>query len=105
MKTLTTFTAIAALIASVSIAGAQTSTSKPSAMSNGSTKTHVTGKSKYCISSGANGWSCKYRTMAACEKAAKSAHKKCERNPNMHAMNMKKKTTRVKSSHMKSTSK
>ena len=82
MKTLTTFTTIAALIAGVSFAQAQGTMGSPSP---GSTvqKSQTIGTSPYCIStSGSGGLNCKYASMAACEKDAKAQNLNCSPNPN-----------------------
>lgn len=81
MKTLTTLTAVAALIAGISIASAQMGSS-PSASQSGTQK--VTGNSAFCINStsASAGLNCKYQTMAACEKDAKSQNLNCSPNPN-----------------------
>ena len=80
MKTLTIFTAIAALIAGVSFAQAQMG-SPPS----GSTmpKSQTVGNSPFCINmSASGGLNCKYASMAACEKDAKQQNLNCSPNPN-----------------------
>ncbi len=82
MKTLTTFTTIAALIAGVSLAQAQGTMGSPSP---GSTvqKSQTIGTSPFCIStSGSGGLNCKYASMAACEKDAKAQNLNCSPNPN-----------------------
>ena len=113
MKTFTTLTAVAALIAGMSFANAQTSTTNPppssinagtqtgtgtsqsgseskgTAMKSGgqqaSGKMNVTGKSKFCITvaPGSNGLNCKFATLAACQTEAKTDNKQCQENPNM----------------------
>ncbi len=106
MKTLTTLTAIAALIAGLSLASAQNSATTSSQASpsdlnksnmpktSGSqspsttgqasgTMNKVTGKSKFCITMSPGGsMDCKYASMDACQKAAKSGKGTCSANPN-----------------------
>lgn len=82
MKTLTTFTAVAALIAGVSFAQAQGTMGSPS---TGSTmqKSQTIGTSPFCITTSASGGlNCKYASMAACEKDAKPQGLNCSSNPN-----------------------
>lgn len=113
MKTFTTLTAVAALIAGMSFANAQSSTTNPppssinagtqtgtgtsqsgseskgTAMKSGGQqvlgKMNVTGKSKFCITvaPGSNGLNCKFATLAACQTEAKPGNKQCQENPNM----------------------
>ena len=81
MKTLTTLTAVAALIAGVSIAGAQGSMG--SSMDKGSGPPKATGNAAFCITlSTGGGLNCKYASMAACEKDAKPQKMECSPNPN-----------------------
>jgi hypothetical protein len=84
MKTLTTLTAVAALIAGISIASAQMSPSpkSPGASSgmSGSSQT-ATGTGKYCIGTSSGAMNCKYASLAACQKAAKAQGQDCEPNP------------------------
>jgi hypothetical protein len=119
MKTLTTLTAVAALVAGISIAQAQNaagpapkgaspsnlnagstttgqsgSESKRAAMSKSSSKAKktVTGTSAFCISGapgGTNSLNCKYKTMASCEKAAKASGRSCAPNPHKSTTGMK----------------
>ena len=82
MKTLATFTAIAALIAGVSFAQAQGTMGSPS---SGTTiqKSQTVGNSPFCINiSASGGLNCKYASMAACEKDAKPQNLNCSPNPN-----------------------
>ncbi len=89
MKTLTTLTAVAALITGMSIASAQMS---PSGSSSGSTGTssgtmggsnHATGTGKFCIETSPGGaLNCKYASLAACQQAAKANNRQCAPNPN-----------------------
>ena len=112
MKTLTTLTAVAALIAGMSIASAQnaggaapagaspsninkgssdtTSTqsgaqSGGSAMqSGGANKGRVAGTDKFCIeTSKGGGLDCKFASMALCEKEAQPRNVSCSPNPTM----------------------
>jgi hypothetical protein len=84
MKTLTTLTAVAALIAGVSIASAQMSpsTKTPGASSgmSGSTQ-QATGTGKYCIETSGGAMNCKYASLAACQKDAKAQNQSCSPNP------------------------
>jgi hypothetical protein len=82
MKTLTTLTAVAALVAGVSFAQAQGTMSPPPA---GGTmqKSQTIGNSPFCINmSAGGGLNCKYASMAACEKDAKAQNLNCSPNPN-----------------------
>jgi hypothetical protein len=89
MKTLTTLTAVAALIAGLSIASAQTTTPKSGAMappssssSMGAQKQAATGSGKFCIETSAGGsLNCKYASLSACEKDAKTQNLNCSPNP------------------------
>ena len=86
MKTLTTLTAVAALIAGISFAAAQTSTTpKSGAMGSGSSmgaQQQATGSGKFCLESAPGGaLNCKYASLADCQKDAKSGLK-CSPNPN-----------------------
>jgi len=87
MKIITTLAVTAALIAGVSIAAAQTSsTTTPSQTgSMASGKTAAVGKGKFCIetSAGSASLQCKYASMAACEKDAKANNRQCSQNPNL----------------------
>jgi hypothetical protein len=80
MKTVTTLTAVAALIAGISIASAQ-SMNSPSSQSG---KPQATGSGKFCIevSKGAGSVQCKYASMTACEKDAQAQGLQCSPNPN-----------------------
>ena len=92
MKTLTALAAVAALAASVSIAGAQTTMKK-------SDNLIATG-SAFCNTSKATGASeCKYATMADCQKVAEPMQGTCVPNPK------KKATTGSGSSEMNKTEK
>jgi uncharacterized membrane protein YoaK (UPF0700 family) len=72
MKTLTTFAAIAALIAGISVASAQSSSmDKSGTMGSGST--HVTGTGKFCVKGISDALNCQYASLSACQKAAKGS--------------------------------
>jgi len=78
MKTLTTLTAIAALVAGISVANAQMNPSQ-----SAPPKVSGSGNSPFCINNSASGGlNCKYQTMAACEKDAKPQNLQCSQNPN-----------------------
>jgi len=82
MKTLTTLTAVGALVAGISFAQAQGTMNPPPA---GSTmqKSQAIGNSPFCINTSASGGlNCKYASMAACEKDAKPQNLNCSPNPN-----------------------
>jgi len=80
MKTLTTLTAVAALIAGMSIASAQ-GTMGQSGSSAAAPQT--IGSSPFCIATSASGaLNCKYVSLAACEKDAKPQNLNCSPNPN-----------------------
>ncbi len=91
MKTLTTLTAVAALIAGLSIANAQTATpqsgAKSGAMGSSSSSSSMgqqaaTGSGKFCIETSAGGsLNCKYASLSACEKDAKTQNLNCSPNP------------------------
>lgn len=79
MKTLTTLTAIAALVAGVSFAQAQMGSPQPGSMQ----KAQTIGNSPFCINvSASGGLNCKYTSLAACEKDAKPQNLNCSPNPN-----------------------
>jgi hypothetical protein len=86
MKTLTTLTAVAALIAGISFANAQATAPKPGATGNsamGLSKRVATGTGKYCIETSPGGaLNCKYASLAACQKDAKANNRACSPNPN-----------------------
>ena len=81
MKTLTTLTAIAALIAGISIASAQ-GTMKPSSSGTigGGAGMHVTGSGKFCIKGAGGALNCQYASLAACQKVVKSGES-CQVKP------------------------
>ncbi len=87
MKTLTTLTAVAALVAGLSIASAQTTTPKSGAMAPSSSSSSMgqqaaTGSGKFCIETSAGGsLNCKYASLSACEKDAKAQNLNCSPNP------------------------
>jgi hypothetical protein len=82
MKTFTTLTAVAALIAGISIANAQGSSS--GSMGGGSTQgQQAIGNSQFCINTSTSGvLNCKYASLSACEKDAKPQNLNCSPNPN-----------------------
>jgi hypothetical protein len=84
MKTLTTLTAVVALVAGISIANAadNSSMSKEKSMGAGSMSqsARVIGTSKYCLKTKAGTLNCKFASLSACKKGAKSAA--CVTNPN-----------------------
>ncbi|MGA8004036.1 MAG: hypothetical protein WCA05_20505, partial [Pseudolabrys sp.] len=82
MKSLTTLTAVAALIAGISFAQAQGTMGSPSSGSS-MQKSQTIGSSPFCINTSASGaLNCKYASMAACEKDAKPQNLNCSPNPN-----------------------
>jgi hypothetical protein len=109
MKTLTTLTAVAALVAGLSIAQAQNSTlpggnqktapeaaqqnnavsskTDPSLNKKGAktaaTAKKVTGNGKFCLEqSTGGGLNCKFASMEACQKEATPNNAQCQPNPN-----------------------
>ena len=83
MKTFTTLTAVAALIAGISIANAQGTSS--GSMGGGATQgqQQAIGNSPFCINTSAGGaLNCKYASLAACEIDAKPQNLNCSPNPN-----------------------
>ena len=79
MKTLTTLTAVAALIAGISFAAAQTTAPKSGTMSP---SPHATGSGKFCVEVSKGGsLNCKFASMQACEKEAQAQGLKCSPNP------------------------
>ena len=72
MKTLTTFTAVAALIAGISVASAQSSSMDKSG-TMGSSSMHATGTGKFCINGASGALNCQYASLSACQKAAKGS--------------------------------
>jgi phage I-like protein len=80
MKTLTTLTAVAAMIAGISIASAQTS-SMDKSDTMGSSSTQATGSGKFCIKGASGALNCQYASLSACQKAVKGSET-CSPNPN-----------------------
>ena len=78
MKTLTAFTAVAALIAGISIASARPSMDKSNTMGSGSVQ--ATGTGKFCISGAGGALNCQYASLSACQKAAKGSET-CKARP------------------------
>ena len=83
MKTLTTLTAAAALIAGLSLANAADSSSmnKDKTMGAGSMnkQVQVIGTSKYCVKTKSGTLNCTYASLSACRSDAKGAA--CTANP------------------------
>ena len=86
--TLTNLTAMAALVAGLSIASAQTTTPQSGAMGSSSSSSSMgqqaaTGSGKFCIETSAGGsLNCKYASLAACQKDASAQNLNCTPNPN-----------------------
>ncbi len=80
MKTLTTLTAVVALIAGVSIASAA-GMSKDSQMgtSSMSKSARIIGTSKFCVKTKSGELNCKFASLSACQKGANGAA--CTANP------------------------
>lgn len=110
MRTMTAFVAAAALVAGMSIAGAQNApttntNTPPNSINKGSQATKpsgaeseraaqmkggkmanqkVAGKSKFCLETSPGGaLNCKFASMSACQKAGKAGNKQCVTNPKM----------------------
>lgn len=113
MKTLSTFTAVAALIAGMAFANAQNAggpsgvnsspgninkgdlpagkaaqsgnESSATAMKPGAPKDRVTGRAKFCIqvSKSGGGIECQFASMEACVKEAQPRGLQCSENPNL----------------------
>jgi len=85
MKTLTTLTVVAALLAGVSIASAQMSPSTSSSGSSSMNKSaNATGSGKFCIETSKGGsLQCKYASVTACEKDAQAQGLQCSPNPKL----------------------
>ena len=86
MKTLTTLTAVAALLAGISLAAAQTSPApKSGAMGSSSSmraQQQVAGSGKFCLEQTPGGaLQCNYASLELCQKDAKGSQK-CSANPN-----------------------
>jgi hypothetical protein len=71
MKTLTALTAVAALIAGISVASAQTSMDKSGTMGGSSAK--VIGSGKFCVTGAGGALNCKFASLSSCQKAAKGS--------------------------------
>jgi len=86
MKTLTTFAAVAALVAGVSIASAadssmnKSSTTGSSTMGSSSSTAQVTGTGKFCAKGSSGALNCQYASMSDCQKAA-TGGTTCQANP------------------------
>jgi hypothetical protein len=80
MKTLTTLTAVAAMIAGISITSAQTS-SMDKSDTMGSSSTQATGSGKFCIKGASGALNCQYASLSACQKVIKGSES-CSPNPN-----------------------
>lgn len=80
MKTLTTLTAVAALIAGMSIASAQGTVSPSPSGSMGSSSTQAAGSGKFCIKDANGALNCQFASLAACQKIAKGGET-CSTNP------------------------
>lgn len=79
MKTLTTLTAVVALVAGISIAQAQ---GTMGTSSSGMQAPQTTGSAAFCIATSPGGpLNCKYASLAACEKDAKPQNLNCSPNP------------------------
>lgn len=74
MKTITTFAAVAALIAGVGIASAQNSQGPAAA------NPKAAGTGKFCMTTKSGPKNCSYMTMAACQTAAKGMKGTCATN-------------------------
>jgi hypothetical protein len=84
MKTLTTLTAVAALVAGVALAQAQGTMGKSGSPSTGGgmQAPQATGNAAFCIATSPGGpLNCKYASLAACEKDAKPQNLNCSPNP------------------------
>ena len=81
MKILTMLTAVAALVAGISVASAQTSSSPAQ---SAPPKASGSGNAAFCINNCGKSarLNCKYQTMASCEKDAKPQNLNCSANPN-----------------------
>ncbi|HXD46965.1 MAG TPA: DUF3551 domain-containing protein [Pseudolabrys sp.] len=75
MKTLTTFAAVAALIAGIGVASAQNSQGTAAA------KPAAAGTGKFCLTGKDGPKNCSFMTMAACQTAAKGKKGTCAANP------------------------
>jgi len=83
MKTLTTLTAVVALIAGMSVANAAGTSSmgkdKSMGTSSMSKSARVIGTGKYCAKSKSGELNCKFASLSACQKGAKG--ETCSLNP------------------------
>jgi hypothetical protein len=78
MKTLTTLTAMAALVAGISFAQAQGTMGQ----TGSGMQPQATGTGAFCIAASTGGaLNCKYASLAACEKDAKPQNLNCSPNP------------------------
>jgi long-subunit fatty acid transport protein len=84
-NTVTTLTAVVALVAGISIAQAQGTmgkTSSPSTSGGSMQGPQTIGNAAFCINTSASGaLNCKYASLAACEKDAKPQNLNCSPNP------------------------
>lgn len=81
-NTITTLTAVVALVAGVSLAQAQGTMGKTSSPSTSMQAPQTIGNAAFCINTSASGaLNCKYASMAACEKDAKPQNLNCSPNP------------------------
>jgi len=83
MKTLTAITAVAALVAGISIAGAAPMDKSNTMDKSGAMSSHsasVTGTGKFCIKGAAGALNCEYASLSACQKVAKG-NETCQARP------------------------
>jgi hypothetical protein len=81
-NTITTLTAVVALVAGVSLVQAQGTMGKTSSPSTSMQAPQTIGNAAFCINTSASGaLNCKYASMAACEKDAKPQNLNCSPNP------------------------
>jgi hypothetical protein len=79
MKTLTTLTAVAALVAGISIADAQGSSMSKDKSGVMGSSAQVTRSGKFCVKEDSGALNCQYASLSACKAA--NAGKDCEQNP------------------------
>lgn len=81
MKTLTTLTAVVALVAGMSIANAAepSSMSKDKSSSSMSESTKITGTEKFCAKDKSGELNCTFASLSACQSAGSDAE--CVANP------------------------
>ena len=79
MKSLTTLTAVVAMIAGIAVAGAQTSSMDKNKSMSGSSA-QITGTGKFCVKGVSGALNCQYASLADCQKATKSGES-CSANP------------------------